>query len=186
MKHLRTKLLVVYISLTALVLLAAGILASSRLNSYFRGWIAGDMDTQARLVLASLGGDSSYSRHALQGRIRTLAEASGSRITLIAANGDVLVDSEVPEGELPGIENHFPVRSAGSLAVRARNGYTAQRHSGHGLSLCGAAARLLCYPVAAEEPGLSANKFAIGRTRQGHKGDSLQYRHHLIDRPHTR
>ena len=107
MKHLRTKLFVVYISLTALVLLAVGILASSRLNSYFRSWIASDMDTRARLVLVSLGQDSSASRDSLQGLIRALAQASGTRITLIAADGSVIGDSEVPEEKLSGIENHL-------------------------------------------------------------------------------
>jgi two-component system phosphate regulon sensor histidine kinase PhoR len=107
MKQLRTKLLAIYISLTALVLLAAGILASSRLDSYFRSWITGDMNTWAKLVLASLSEGSPYSRDVLQKRILSLAEASGTRITLIAADGEVLVDSEVPEAKLPGVENHL-------------------------------------------------------------------------------
>ncbi len=106
MKHVRTKLLIAYISLTVLVLVAAGILSSSRLNSYFRGWIARDMDTRARLVLASLIADTSSTEDALHERVRTLAGASGTRITLIAADGRVLSDSEVPPGKLPGVENH--------------------------------------------------------------------------------
>jgi two-component system, OmpR family, phosphate regulon sensor histidine kinase PhoR len=106
MKHLRTKLLVVYISLTVLVLLTAGILGSSRLNSYFRGWIGRDLDTRARLVLSSLEADTSTTKAGLHTRICSLAEASGTRITLIAADGEVLGDSDVPIDRLSSVENH--------------------------------------------------------------------------------
>jgi two-component system, OmpR family, phosphate regulon sensor histidine kinase PhoR len=107
MKHLRSKLLVVYIGLMALVLLAAGVLASGRLNSYFRQWIANDLVVRAHLVLTSLDSDSSHRHIALEERIRTLAAASAARITLIAADGRVLEDSEVPDARLGGVENHL-------------------------------------------------------------------------------
>jgi two-component system phosphate regulon sensor histidine kinase PhoR len=127
MKHLRTKLLLVYISLTVLVLVAAGILASSRLDSYFRGWIARDMDSRARLVLASLENDSSQSRDAFHARVRALAEASGTRITLIAADGEVVMDSEVPLPKLSGVENHLQRPEVRSAARFGRG--TDTRHS---------------------------------------------------------
>jgi two-component system, OmpR family, phosphate regulon sensor histidine kinase PhoR len=107
MKHLRSKLLVVYISLTALVLLAVGVLSSSRLNSYFRGWIANDIVVRAHLVLTSLDSDSLHRHDSVEQRIRTLAAASGTRITLIAADGRVLEDSEVPDNKLAHVENHL-------------------------------------------------------------------------------
>jgi two-component system, OmpR family, phosphate regulon sensor histidine kinase PhoR len=107
MKHLRSKLLVVYISLTALVLLAVGILSSSRLNTYFRGWLANDLIVRAHLVLTSLDSDSLHRHVALEERVRTLAAASGTRITLIADDGRVLEDSEVPDAKLGGVENHL-------------------------------------------------------------------------------
>jgi two-component system, OmpR family, phosphate regulon sensor histidine kinase PhoR len=107
MKKLQTRLLAIYVSLTVLVLLAAGILASYRLDGYFRGWIARDMDTRANLVLSSLARDSAYTRHNLQKLVGTLARASGTRVTLIGADGQVLVDSEIPEERLATVENHL-------------------------------------------------------------------------------
>jgi two-component system, OmpR family, phosphate regulon sensor histidine kinase PhoR len=106
MKRLRTKLLVVYLTLTLLVLLAAGLLSSARLTTYFRGWISRDLDTRAHLVLESLKVDTSTTRYSLHQRICSLAEASAARITLIAANGEVLGDSDVPMDKLSGVENH--------------------------------------------------------------------------------
>jgi two-component system phosphate regulon sensor histidine kinase PhoR len=124
--RLRTKLLIVYIGLAVLILLAAGLLTSSSLSSYFRTWIADDIAIREELMLASLAVDAPGSADALEERIRTLARISGTRVTLVSPTGEVLHDSEIPRERLT-LENHL-LRPEVQEASRTGRG-TDIRHS---------------------------------------------------------
>jgi two-component system phosphate regulon sensor histidine kinase PhoR len=107
MKHIRTKLILTYIGLTVFVLVAVSILSSIELDSYFRSWITDDLETRADVILESLknlqvGNQKEFSDH-----LRTISHSGGVRVTLIAADGSVIEDSEILDENLLQVENHL-------------------------------------------------------------------------------
>ncbi len=103
MKHIRTKLNATYIGLTVLVLLAAGLIIDVEIDAYFHRQLAADLERRADLVLDAVKQDSGNSNE----RIKRLARLAGARVTLIAEDGRVILDSEVPEEKIFAVENHL-------------------------------------------------------------------------------
>jgi two-component system phosphate regulon sensor histidine kinase PhoR len=102
MKHVRTRLLTMYIGLTVLMLGAAGFLATVELDQYFHQWLTDDLSTRTDLILTSL-----RRRPIDHQTLVELGWISAVRITLIDPTGTVLGDSEIPDDKLPSVENHI-------------------------------------------------------------------------------
>jgi len=92
------------------VLLAALVLVSGLVSNEERGWlIQRNQETlvrAARLVRRDLGLDASVQRDGGVEAANLMADAYGSRVTLIDSTGRVLGDSDVPADRLPSVENH--------------------------------------------------------------------------------
>src|SRR5687768_1399800 len=106
-----------------LVTVAVLVVAAERwLRADLEENVATNLTDQARLVMASLPADSlewpDYSRRA--------GQAGRVRITLIDGAGRVRADTDVPDAELPQVENHA-TRPEVSAALRAERGTDTRR-----------------------------------------------------------
>ena len=122
MKHIRTKLNATYIGLTVLVLLVAGFIIDIEIDAYFHSRLADDLEHRADLILDAIKPDSGNSDE----RIKMLARSAGARITLVAEDGRVVLDSEVPVEKIPALENHLN-RPEIQKALRAGSGTDIRR-----------------------------------------------------------
>jgi two-component system phosphate regulon sensor histidine kinase PhoR len=122
MKHIRTKLNATYIGLTVLVLLVAGFIIDIEIDAYFHSRLADDLEHRADLILDAMKPDSGNSDE----RIKMLARSAGARITLVAEDGRVVLDSEVPAEKIPALENHLN-RPEIQKALRAGSGTDIRR-----------------------------------------------------------
>jgi len=107
-QRIRLKLMAVLAALVALTVGAAGLVAERTLRAQERADLTRSLQQRAELVRTALGTraweeDSPEQLHALATRAARAAEA---RVTLIAPDGKVLADSDVPPRHLPGVENH--------------------------------------------------------------------------------
>ncbi len=110
---------------TALALAVSTALVERALRDYLQRDIERGLLSQARLTAELLG-----HRGALPDpdeEADALGRAAGARVTLIAADGRVLGDSEVNAAQLPALENHA-TRDEVQAAARSGTG-TAVRHS---------------------------------------------------------
>ena len=108
------------------LLLAIGTLlyrAERSLRRNLEADVAATLERDARLVRESLPAD----RVQWQGTVRRYSLQTGFRITLIDAQGNVVADSDFPDGPLPAIENHAS-RTEVRAALEGQTGQ-ARRHS---------------------------------------------------------
>ena len=108
------------------LLLAIGTLlyrAERSLRRNLEADVAVTLERDARLVRESLPAD----RVQWQGTVRRYSLQTGFRITLIDAQGNVVADSDFPDGPLPAIENHAS-RTEVRAALEGQTGQ-ARRHS---------------------------------------------------------
>lgn len=103
MKHIRTKILWLFVSFTVITVAATGWLIQYEISNYFYSWLLSDLEKQADVFLAVFAyegkDDSAFAK--------ILAHKSGVRLTIISIEGNVMFDSEVDSGELPHLENHL-------------------------------------------------------------------------------
>lgn len=102
MKSIRVKFLLLFIALAFVTLFLTGWLVSYEMESFFYKWLVRDLEKQATVLLNTLEHEKSNDRNF----IKTLAQAGGFRLTIIAGDGTVLFDTEIPQEELPYIEKH--------------------------------------------------------------------------------
>jgi two-component system phosphate regulon sensor histidine kinase PhoR len=124
--RIQTKLTVLLLSLSVIVLTAAGIFTSLSVERNIRARIVDELRTTAEQVDLQLrsgfvpdNGGYEY--------FRLYAGAGGCRITFIAGDGAVIFDSDVREGDLGRLENHAS-RPEVAEALRGKLG-TATRRS---------------------------------------------------------
>jgi len=126
MMRIRTKLTLVLLVLSVLVLAAAGVFTSLTVGHYLRTRTVTELRIEAEQVdymlrRILLPDSTSYER------LRVYARAGGYRLTLIAGDGRVTFDSDVRQGDLGRVENHAG-RPEIAEALRGRVG-TSTRHS---------------------------------------------------------
>jgi two-component system phosphate regulon sensor histidine kinase PhoR len=106
--RIAVKLTLTLVGFVAVIVLVAGIYLSQALEGLAVGMLEARLATAGRLLHEPARG--LIARHAGPREVRDfverVAEPTQARVTLIAAGGRVLGDSEVPIAELPRVENH--------------------------------------------------------------------------------
>jgi len=107
-RSIALKLTLTLIGFVGISLIGAGIYLNQALETFAVEALEARLATAARLLMDDARG--LVARHAGPDAVRAFAvrasEPSGSRITLIAPDGRVLGDSDVPTAALPQVENH--------------------------------------------------------------------------------
>lgn len=125
---IRSKLTVLLLALSILVLASAGIFTSISIERYLRTRIVSELTTAARQVEFHLRSrQPAVPDTGAYDRVRSYAKSGNYRLTLISSDGTVIFDSDVPEGELVNVENHA-ARPEIAEALRGRIG-SGTRHS---------------------------------------------------------
>ena len=108
MKRIQTKITLTYLILAVVIIAAVGIISSLEIESLFEDRLVHQLEQQADVVhhLLSNGGDFP-SEQARAASIQHLAGVLGARVTLVAADGTVVADSDVPFDKLSTLENHL-------------------------------------------------------------------------------
>jgi two-component system phosphate regulon sensor histidine kinase PhoR len=117
----RLRLAVALVGLVLVVAIAFGMFAQRGLARSARDRLASELEANARLA-AELLGEGPFApaqRAEIQHRVGLIGRATGMRVTLIAADGSVIADSDVSPSQLAGVENHARrVEVAEALAGR--------------------------------------------------------------------
>jgi len=149
------RLVAAVVALAAAVLLAAGWAAERGLRARETARLERQLERDARLVREQLGGVTLRREggEALQEAVLRASGAASVRVTLIAPDGTVLADSNVPASELGTLESH-----AGRPEVQA----ALAGGVGHATRASSSVGRRLLYLAipAAEEPGAGAIRVA--------------------------
>lgn len=106
MKQIQSKITLTYIILSTAIIIAVGVISSLGVESYFRDRLISELSREADLVLLALD-DPNLTRAEFHSLVRKLAQKGNFRVTLIAEQGKVLDDSDVPVDNVPNIENHL-------------------------------------------------------------------------------
>jgi two-component system phosphate regulon sensor histidine kinase PhoR len=141
----RLRLGAALVGLVLAVGLVFGVLARRGLEESARERLTASLEKSARLALALLGADLFSPERAAeqQARIAEVAKLGGVRLTLIAADGRVIADSDTSAQGLPLLENHAD-RPEVAAALAGRVGSHAR--------ISGSVGRSLLY-VAVPAPG---------------------------------
>ncbi len=103
MKHIRTKFLLLFVSLSVFTLLTVGWLISYEIDTYFKRWMIENLEKLTDIVLTSFVNDTtknfSYTT--------SLVKASRIRIKLFDNSNNVLYDSEALNGEKDLLKDTF-------------------------------------------------------------------------------
>jgi len=109
-RNYQTRLFLSYLLALGLTLAVMLPLGLWRLRSFGEEQLTGQLKAQARLLAVDLRPLLAPGRKAgdpvLTDFARQAGQVTGCRLTLIAADGRVLADSEVPDAELARVENH--------------------------------------------------------------------------------
>ncbi|MEN8181868.1 MAG: ATP-binding protein [Myxococcota bacterium] len=125
---LQLRLAGILAGLVAAVVLVSGILAERGLRSRELAGVERSLRERTALVREQVSGwplDPAHSAQ-LQPEALRAAEAADARVTLIAADGTVVADSDVPAGALARVENHA-ARPEVLAALEGRVGRVARR-----------------------------------------------------------
>ncbi len=108
MASVRLRLAAALIGLVLVVGLAFGLVAQRGISEGARDRLTGALEANARLAAEVLGPTpfDAAQRSEIQHRVGTIGRATGMRVTLIAADGTVIADSDVSPNALAGVENH--------------------------------------------------------------------------------
>jgi two-component system phosphate regulon sensor histidine kinase PhoR len=150
------KLMAALAALVLLVVLLSGVIAERSLRERARAELARSLESQARLV-RDLGSDLPFRREnaaALQELALRAAAATGARVTLVAPDGTLVGDSEVPLERLSR-EASQADRPEIASALAGRTGQASRRSSTLGSELF-----YLAVPVAGGRGG--AARLAVG------------------------
>ncbi|MBT0666203.1 HAMP domain-containing protein [Geobacter pelophilus] len=123
----RTKLALSFLLFITIAWASFALLFAPRLGKIVEGTISENLLVQVELAARAAHGDIVYLRGDNQPFAVSTATVTGSRVTVIDANGSVLADSEVARSQLKNLENHSD-RPEIREAFRTGRG-TAIRHS---------------------------------------------------------
>ena len=107
MKRIQTKITLTYLTLAVVIIAAVGVISSLEIESLFEHRLIHELEQQADVVHTILAKQAFPDERARAASIQGLANVLGARITLIAGDGTVVVDSDVPFEKLTGVENHL-------------------------------------------------------------------------------
>ena len=107
MKSIRSKITVTYVVLALSIVVGVSAILSWQLDSYIELQLVQDLSRQIDWIQFSLGQDSSMTFGKVDSQIRHVAGLENLRITLIAEDGRLIDDSDVPFDEVPAVENHL-------------------------------------------------------------------------------
>jgi two-component system phosphate regulon sensor histidine kinase PhoR len=104
----RLRLAAALVSLVLVVALAFGVVAYRGIGERARERLSEGLEANARLAVELLGPAPLDAAHQaeVQRRVGAVGRATGMRVTLIAADGAVIADSDVSPAALAGVENH--------------------------------------------------------------------------------
>ena len=151
----QARLVLAVAALAALVLLASGWAAERGVRAREMAQLERDLEREALLVRELVAGEPFLPARtpALQEAALRASRACSLRVTLVAPDGTVLADSDVPLADLAGLESHAG-RPEVAAALAGRVGHDARLSHSVGR-------RLLYLAVpAAEEPGAGAVRVA--------------------------
>jgi two-component system phosphate regulon sensor histidine kinase PhoR len=108
MLSVRLRLALALVSLVLVVAFGFGVFAQQGLARGARDRLAISLEANARLAAELLGAEpfAPAQRAEIQHRVGVVGRATGMRVTLVAADGSVIADSDVSPSELAGVENH--------------------------------------------------------------------------------
>ncbi len=107
MKRIQTKITLTYLILAVVIIAAVGAISSVEIESLFKERLIRELAQHADAVHFLVSNDSLSDRIALEKSVKNLASVWGVRVTLIADDGTVTADSDVPFENLQGLENHL-------------------------------------------------------------------------------
>ncbi len=107
MTSIRSKITITYVVLALSIVIGVGVILSWKLDSYTKDQLVRDLGRQADWILFSLERDSSLTLAQIDEHIRRVAGLEDVRITLIAEDGRLVEDSDVPLERVPTVENHL-------------------------------------------------------------------------------
>ncbi|HXG14892.1 MAG TPA: HAMP domain-containing protein, partial [Calidithermus sp.] len=107
-RRIALKLTLTLVGFVAVALLSGGLYLETALRGFAVEALEARLATAARLLRdqAGEGLASAAAGAAVHEFVLRAAEATGARVTLIAADGRVVADSAVTPADLPGVENH--------------------------------------------------------------------------------
>ena len=108
MQSVRLRLAIALVGLVLVVAVAFGVVAQRGLARSARDRLASGLEANARLAAELLGAEpfAPAERTEIQHRVGVIGRATGMHVSLIAADGSVVADSDVSPSELAGVENH--------------------------------------------------------------------------------
>jgi two-component system phosphate regulon sensor histidine kinase PhoR len=151
----QAKLMAALTGLVVLVVAVSGVLAERGLRERHLARLADSLEERARLVLEQVR-DLPFlpaAAAALDERANRAGAAAGARVTLVAADGTVVGDSDVPLERLPELENHAR-RPEIEQALRGAVGYGPRYSDTVGR-------RLFYLAIPAGPPGRGAVRLAV-------------------------
>jgi len=104
----RGRLFFVSVVLVVAAVVSGGVYLEGELRSELETRIEGELERQVHTLLLTVGhhGITLERRRELDAEADKLGATTSARITFIAANGEVVGDSEVPATDLVGLDNH--------------------------------------------------------------------------------
>ena len=107
MKRIQTKITLTYLILAVVIIAAVGVISSLEIESLFEDRLVHQLEQQADVVHHFLASGEFSGEKARAASIQHLADVLGARVTLVAADGTVVADSDVPFEKLSTVENHL-------------------------------------------------------------------------------
>jgi len=126
MKSIRSKITLTYVFLAFVVVVALGITSSIKIESYFYDRLVSSLSTLANVVSFMMQDESIVGAEQLDSRVKTIAGLEAVRISVINADGTVVVDSDVPFEHVKDVENHFS-RPEVRMALREGTGVVTRK-----------------------------------------------------------
>jgi two-component system phosphate regulon sensor histidine kinase PhoR len=106
-RSIRSKITITYVALALSIVVGVSAILSWQLDSYIKLQLVQDLSRQIDWIRFSLERDTSMTLGQIDSQIRRVAGLENLRITLIAEDGRVIDDSDVPLDQLPSVENHL-------------------------------------------------------------------------------
>ncbi len=107
MRSIRSKITLTYVVIALAIVVSVSAILSWKLDSYVKGQLVQDLSRQADWVRFSLERDTSLTLLQMDDHMRQIAGLENLRITLIAGNGRLIDDSDVPLDHVAYVENHL-------------------------------------------------------------------------------
>ncbi len=107
MRSIRSKITITYVVLALSIVVGVSTILSWQLDSYIKLQLVQDLNRQIDWIRFSLERDTSLTLGQVDSQIRRVAGLENLRITLIAEDGRVIDDSDVPFDQVPSVENHL-------------------------------------------------------------------------------